>query len=188
MQREEYLCYASLVIAHALLENLGTLDEDKVLELSNRLTDKVFEKAQQETPKTVIQRRSRNKITDIDEIIYPFTSPEFMEQWNRLIKMPKWRKKEPCALQASLDKLAKYEEGFAIELVTNAIAGEYQGVVFPSTEEAYRKWLAGRGTRPGQTPQYAQQRGASKLEQNAMAAAEAAKILLGNQNDIFDGE
>ncbi len=71
---------------------------------------------------------------------FPYSSNEFMKVWNGLIETPKWKKKIEHALQISLDKLGKYEEPFAIELIERAISGNYQGVVFPDTDEAYQKW------------------------------------------------
>ena len=74
----------------------------------------------------------------------PYCSAEFVSTWELLKKQPKWKKKTKSALQMSLNKLSKYPEEFAIVLMENAIAGNYQGVVFTWTPEAYRKWEAER--------------------------------------------
>ena len=74
---------------------------------------------------------------------FPYSSKEFTETWKVLAEMPKWKKKIEHSLQISLDKLGKYDEAFAIELMERAISGNYQGVVFPDTDEAYQKWKKG---------------------------------------------
>lgn len=73
------------------------------------------------------------------ELLLPYQSPEFVSTWNELRSQPKWKKKTKSALQKSLDALGRYDEPFAIELMNQAIAGNYQGVVFPGTEEQYRQ-------------------------------------------------
>jgi len=86
-----------------------------------------------------------------DGLQFPTCSPEFMENWTKLVAMPKWKKKMPLSLQMSLDKLAKYEDAFAVDLIKRAIEGDYQGVVFPDTDESYQKWLKA-GRKPYQHP------------------------------------
>ncbi len=71
---------------------------------------------------------------------FPFSSAEFMKSWNELAAMPKWKKKPPSSLQKSLNKLAKYNEKFAVMLIDNAIAGNYQGVVFDDTDKKFMEW------------------------------------------------
>lgn len=73
------------------------------------------------------------------ELILPYLSPEFVDTWNELRTQPKWKRKTKSALQKSLDALGRYDEQFSIELMNQAIAGGYQGVVFPGTEERYRQ-------------------------------------------------
>jgi hypothetical protein len=70
----------------------------------------------------------------------PFTDEEFKKTWEELRQQPKWRKKTVSALQKCLDKLSKYPVEFAIELMTDAIANNWQGVVFDGTPERYLKW------------------------------------------------
>jgi hypothetical protein len=65
---------------------------------------------------------------------------EFKKNWLQLIGTKKWIKKQQSAVDMSLKKLMEFEESFAIALVENAIAGEYQGVVFPDTEAQYEKY------------------------------------------------
>lgn len=65
------------------------------------------------------------------ELTLPFNSPEFLEKWNLLKSEPKWRKKTINALQLSLNKLAKYPEDVAIQMMDDAISGAYQGLFEP---------------------------------------------------------
>ena len=54
-----------------------------------------------------------------------------MEAWQLLLKEPKWSNKTNTALQVSLNKIATFSKGNvadAIEIITNSIAGGYQGV------------------------------------------------------------
>lgn len=66
--------------------------------------------------------------------------PIFLEAFETLLTQKKWKKKPETAVKLALQKLGSYPVEFAVELVQNAIVGEYQGVVFPSTPEAFRKW------------------------------------------------
>jgi len=64
-------------------------------------------------------------------LVYPFDTPEFMEAWQLLLTQPKWSNKTNTALQVSLNKIATFSKGNvadAIEIITNSIAGGYQGV------------------------------------------------------------
>ena len=74
------------------------------------------------------------------ELNLPFFSEKFIETWNKLKNTKKWKNKSKDSLQMSLNKLSKFDEDFSIELMENAIEGEYQGVVFPNTKEFYKKW------------------------------------------------
>ncbi len=75
-----------------------------------------------------------------ESFVFPFDSLRFYELWAELCRQPKWRKKSVSALQKSLDKLAPFPEAFALELMETAIANDTQGVVYPSTPEAFKKW------------------------------------------------
>ena len=70
----------------------------------------------------------------------PFRSQAFASAWALLCSQPKWKKKSQSALNMSLKKLAKYDEDFAIMLIEDSIANDWQGVVFTGTDERYRKW------------------------------------------------
>ncbi len=83
---------------------------------------------------------------------FPYSSDAFKKAWEQLLTSPKWKKKIQAALQISLNKLGKYEETFAIELMDDCFSAGWQGVVFPDTDEKYQKWLKGKskGLKPGQ--------------------------------------
>lgn len=121
------------------------------------------ETTQKETETTVIQAETpqskvkESKVNDIketeetptpkkrvkiqpDALQFPFSSPSFFKAWTDLLLLAKWKKKPMSALQMSLTQLSKYEEAFAIKLIENATAGNYQGVVYPDTDEVYLKW------------------------------------------------
>jgi hypothetical protein len=70
----------------------------------------------------------------------PFSDKEFIDTWNELRKQPKWKSKTVTALQKSLDKLARYDVRFAIELMNTSIENGYQGVVYPTTPSRYEQW------------------------------------------------
>ena len=74
------------------------------------------------------------------ELTLPYTSQEFINTWETLCQQPKWKKKTASALQMSLKKLGKYPEKFAIQLMEDAIAGGYQGVVFNNADIKFQQW------------------------------------------------
>lgn len=78
------------------------------------------------------------------ELNFPYSSEKFLKMWAQLVEMPKWKKKLPISLQMSLDKLAKFDEDFACELISRAIEGNYQGLVFSDTAEVYEKSKIGK--------------------------------------------
>lgn len=78
---------------------------------------------------------------------FPFQSKKFAETWQELCRQPKWKKKSIDALQKSLNKIAPYPEDYAIVLMEDAIANDYQGLVFASTPANYEQW---KKNNPGQ--------------------------------------
>lgn len=98
-------------------------------EVTENVTDSVHVS---NSPKDNISKvkLSKGNSDEIKNLIFPFDSKEFKLSWEVLIKTKKWRKKEFPALQATLKKLSNYPEQDAIQMIENAIAGEYQGV-FP---------------------------------------------------------
>ena len=85
-----------------------------------------------------------NKVNKEDgekqKLVFPYQSEKFMLLWNELVKMPKWRKKPFSALQLTLHKLSEFDEDFVIELIENAITGNYQGIIFSNTKEKYEQF------------------------------------------------
>ncbi|NDV65040.1 helix-turn-helix domain-containing protein [Bacteroides sp. 224] len=77
---------------------------------------------------------------DLSTLDYPHTSEEFMAIWEELAGTAKWKTKKNGSLQRSLNKLAKYEEAFAIEQMERAIECNWMGVVFPNTDKYYEEW------------------------------------------------
>lgn len=86
----------------------------------------------EKTPKGVSKKKP--------ELTLPYTSQEFINTWGMLCQQPKWKKKTDSALQMSLKKLGKYPEKFAIQLMEDAIAGGYQGIVFNDTDIKFQQW------------------------------------------------
>lgn len=74
----------------------------------------------------------------------PFETERFRTLWGELVKMPKWRNKPITALDKSLKRLGNYDEAFACDLISRAIEGNYQGVVFTGTDAAYERWRKGK--------------------------------------------
>ena len=62
------------------------------------------------------------------KLVFPYQSEKFMFLWTELVKMPKWRKKTIFGFTTYLtNKLSEFDEDFVIELIENAITGNYQG-------------------------------------------------------------
>lgn len=86
----------------------------------------------------------------------PFASEDFRETWQMLLQQPKWKKKSINAIKLSAKKLKKYDEAFAKYIAELAIANDWQGVIFPDTEERYRKWQQSRqAAKPQGMPRFA---------------------------------
>ena len=86
----------------------------------------------------------------------PFASEDFRETWQMLLQQPKWKKKSLNAIKLSAKKLKKYDEAFAKYIAELAIANDWQGVIFPDTEERYRKWQQSRqSAKPQGIPRFA---------------------------------
>lgn len=82
----------------------------------------------------------KHNIGEKQKLVFPYNSERFMLLWNELVKMPKWRKKPFEALQLTLHKLSEFDEEFVIELIENAITGNYQGIIFSNTKEKYEQF------------------------------------------------
>lgn len=77
-------------------------------------------------------------------LILPFSSDRFRQTWEALCEEKEWKKKTRNALQLTLNKLSRYHEDFAIELMERAIEGGWRGVVFNDTDAKYQEWKSAR--------------------------------------------
>jgi hypothetical protein len=90
-----------------------------------------------------ISKKTKGKDT-LAPLILPFSSERFLETWEALCEEKNWKSKTRKALQLSLNKLGRYAEEFAIELMEKAIEGGWKGVVFPDTDAKYQEWMSAR--------------------------------------------
>lgn len=81
-----------------------------------------------------------NGLQVVSSLSLPFQTERFSSLWNELANMPKWKKKPLTSLNIALKRLGKYDEPFACELISRAIEGNYQGIVFSNTDEEFLKW------------------------------------------------
>ena len=77
-------------------------------------------------------------------LILPFPSDKFRETWEALCEEKNWKGKTQKALQLTLNKLGRYDEAFAIELMAKTIENGWKGVVFADTDAKYQEWLSAR--------------------------------------------
>lgn len=77
-------------------------------------------------------------------LILPFASDKFRETWEALCEEKNWKGKTQKALQLTLNKLGRYEEAFAIELMEKTIENGWKGVVFADTDAKYQEWMSAR--------------------------------------------
>lgn len=95
--------------------------------------------------KTIIDNKSIKKGKGTHPpLILPFSSERFIETWNALCEEKNWKGKTQKALQLTLNKLGRYHEDFAIELMEKAIEGGWKGVVFADTDAKYQEWQSAR--------------------------------------------
>ncbi len=83
-------------------------------------------------------------VKGIPTLSLPFSSQKFIDTWNALCEEKEWKKKTRNALQLALNKLGRYHEEFAIELIEKTIAGGWKGVVFDDTDAKYQEWKSAR--------------------------------------------
>ena len=96
-------------------------------------------------PAEKAQTQPKKKRETKKDLVFPFDSEAFMTAWNALCQEPKWKTKTAHALQLSLDKLAKFDEAFAIERIYLAIERGWQGIVFVDTPKEYADWQKAHG-------------------------------------------
>jgi len=144
-------------IVELLDENVLQIDGDYLIQsrmvkdndISEKRSDagkRGGDKTQFALAKVKAKAKAKVKANAEDEIVNEILIPDelnndlFIENWKILISMPKWEKKPLSAIQKSIDKIKKYDIDFAIELVEDAISGNYQGLCFPTTELKYKQW------------------------------------------------
>lgn len=77
-------------------------------------------------------------------LILPFSSDKFRETWEALCEEKNWKGKTQKALQLTLNKLGRYDEAFAIELMEKTIENGWKGCVFADTDAKYQEWMSAR--------------------------------------------
>jgi hypothetical protein len=77
--------------------------------------------------KTIIHITIKQKTKNSD-LFFPFTSEIFLKTWEILKNEPKWKNKSQNAYQMSLNKLGKYSEQTAIEMMQKSIESGWQGL------------------------------------------------------------
>lgn len=104
-------------------------------------------------PNENVNENENENVKNKEALKMPFESLEFLQTWNELVQQPKWRGKTRTALQKNLDRLSKFDEQFAIELMNTAIANGWQGLVFQDTEKKYlQRSNQGTEAKPARKP------------------------------------
>lgn len=113
-----------------------------------------------------------------DPLSLPFSSEKFKATWEALCEEKEWKKKTRNALQLTLNKLAKYHEDFAIELMEATIeSGKWQRVVFPDTDAKYQEWKSARQQKiDNAVPRTSQQNKPRKIDPNNNVDAMYARL------------
>lgn len=77
------------------------------------------------------------------QLTFPFESDEFKKAFYVLMTQPKWRVKTKTltAMQANLNEIAQFEEGFAMLLINQSISKGWASLVYESTPKQYMQWL-----------------------------------------------
>jgi DNA-binding Lrp family transcriptional regulator len=95
--------------------------------------------------KTIIENKSITKCKGTrPPLILPFSSDKFRETWEALCEEKNWKGKTQKALQLTLNKLGRYDEAFAIELMEKTIENGWKGCVFADTDAKYQEWMSAR--------------------------------------------
>lgn len=78
-----------------------------------------------------------------DQLTFPFESEEFKKAFYVLMTQPKWRVKTKTltAMQANLNEISQFEEGFAMLLINQSISKGWASLVYESTPKQYMQWL-----------------------------------------------
>ena len=114
--------------------------ESKNVSIEGSITES---KTVSKTPNIIYKLNKEENSIDKEKentLNFPFTSDLFLEKWNLLVSTPKWKNKISQSLQLSLDTLAKYDETFSIEMINQAIAGEWSMFKGFELDEYYKKF------------------------------------------------
>lgn len=132
--------FTANVIAIVKNTKANTKALDKAIQLQSQSIVGVYKQLNNETNKPSSEVSSEKKPLKL-----PFESERFTKLWAELTGLPKWKKKPSSSLIMTLEKLSRYEENFACDLISRAIEGNYQGVVFADTDVAYERWKKVKG-------------------------------------------
>ena len=129
--------------------------EDNTKDYTNN-TPLISPRGENVTPESSGNLKNDDDVSKSKMELCPFASEDFRETWQMLLQQPKWKKKSLNAIKLSAKKLKKYDEAFAKYIAELAIANDWQGVIFPDTEERYRKWQQSRqAAKPQGMPRFA---------------------------------
>jgi len=79
------------------------------------------------------EEEQEGEVDNKKNIELPYKSEQFKSLWDVLIRSKKWKKKADSALILSLKKLSRHPENVAIKMMEDCIAGEWQGLVEPTS-------------------------------------------------------
>ena len=129
--------------------------EDNTKDYTNN-TPLISPRGENVTPESSGNLKNDDDVSKSKMELCPFASEDFRETWQILLQQPKLKKKSLNAIKLSAKKLKKYDEAFAKYIAELAIANDWQGVIFPDTEERYRKWQQSRqSAKPQGIPRFA---------------------------------
>lgn len=132
------------------------LCDTKIVTHENRDTQNLSHLNNTDALKDIDTLKKKKSESTPAPLILPFSSDRFRETWNALCEEKEWKKKTRNALQLALNKLGRYDEAFAIQLMEATIEGGWKGVVFPDTDAKYQEWKSARQQRiDNQTPRTA---------------------------------
>lgn len=108
------------------------------------------------------------------DLVFPFTSEEFLRTWAIFIELGKQKKKPFESKQQMLMDLSQFDEEFSIHQLKLAIGNNWQGLTFSDTKEKYKQYLnAKKGISHGTK----QQINADKFAELDAFAALAGKVV-----------
>jgi len=120
--------YSSNIIALSKYNKATTKALDKAL--INHVTKQ--QRKQHESISSIIKQDNHEPITNNNKeqkfLILPFSSLQFQTSWNTLLEQKKWKSKSASAKESSLKLLSEYSEKDAIQMIENAIIGNWQGL------------------------------------------------------------